>query len=144
LIWSRRDLAAVRSHFTRPAALGRPELLNRLGDNILVFDMLRPEYTAGICRKFLTFLAESAKDRAGLILEFSDGSVVEMIGREMQTASNLLFGGRRIKSLLETLVEQPLNQWVFYKAPRPAAQLKITADSGSTTLRINGTLLEAR
>jgi hypothetical protein len=138
-------LAAVRAHFTRPPAqggLGRPELLNRLGDNILVFDMLRPSYTTGICKKFLALLAESAKDRAGLILEFPDGSVVDMIRREMETATNLLFGGRRIKSLLETLVEQPLNQWVFFKAPQPATRLNITADSGTTILRINGTQLD--
>jgi ATP-dependent Clp protease ATP-binding subunit ClpA len=138
-------LAAVRSHFTRPPAqggLGRPELLNRLGDNILVFDMLRPEYTAGICKKFLALLAESAKERSGLILDYPDGSVVEMIRREMDTASNLLFGGRRIKSLLETLVEQPLNQWIFFNSPRPATRLSLTVESGTATLRINGTRID--
>src|SRR5262249_42628374 len=49
-------LAAVRDHFTRPptqGGLGRPELLNRFGDNVLVFDLLRPEYVDGISRKFL-------------------------------------------------------------------------------------------
>jgi hypothetical protein len=29
----------------------------------------------------------------------------------------MLFGGRRIKSLLETLVERPLNRWLFETCP---------------------------
>jgi hypothetical protein len=31
----------------------------------------------------------------------------------MEKQENLLFGGRRIKTLLETLVERPLNRWIF-------------------------------
>ncbi|MFZ9681568.1 MAG: hypothetical protein ACO3CL_09140, partial [Bacteroidia bacterium] len=32
-------------------------------------------------------------------------------------AGNVLFGGRRIKSLLESLVERPLNRWLFEQYP---------------------------
>jgi hypothetical protein len=31
----------------------------------------------------------------------------------MQEGNNLLFGGRRIKTLLENLIERPLNRWLF-------------------------------
>ena len=31
----------------------------------------------------------------------------------MRQGDNLLFGGRRVKSLLETMVERPLNRWLF-------------------------------
>jgi hypothetical protein len=35
----------------------------------------------------------------------------------MEQQENLLFGGRRIKSLLESLVERPLNRWLFEHYP---------------------------
>ena len=35
----------------------------------------------------------------------------------MERGDNLLFGGRRIKSLLESLVERPLNSWIFENIP---------------------------
>jgi len=35
----------------------------------------------------------------------------------MEKQENLLFGGRRIKTLLETLVERPLNRWIFENYP---------------------------
>ena len=100
--------------------------------------MLRPEHVAGICRKFLDLLSASAKERAGLALDFPDDSVALLIQREMQIGTNLLFGGRRIKSLLETLVEQPLNEWVFFNSPHAGTLLKITADSDTRSLLING------
>jgi hypothetical protein len=35
----------------------------------------------------------------------------------MEKQENLLFGGRRIKTLLETLIERPLNRWIFENYP---------------------------
>src|SRR5207245_612882 len=78
--------AAVRDHFSRPptqGGLGRPELLNRFGDNVLVFDLLRPEYVAGISRKFLAILTATAQEKRGLKLAFTDGGVVDRVRRQM-------------------------------------------------------------
>ena len=100
----------VHWHFT--SRIGRAELLNRLGDSIVVFDLLRPEFVWKIGEKFLRQLAESAWDKYRLLLLFQT-SVLEVLSVNMQDADNLLFGGRRIKTLLETLVERPLNRWIF-------------------------------
>jgi ATP-dependent Clp protease ATP-binding subunit ClpA len=67
----------VEKHFTQE--LGRPELFNRLGDNILVFDLLRPENIEAICKKFLTVLARSAEEKHGLSLKWPDGKIERMI-----------------------------------------------------------------
>src|SRR5262249_24374693 len=121
-------LQKVHEHFTQK--LGRPELLNRLGDNILVFDLLRPRYIEGISHKFLAALAQSAREKRGLELAFPGGEVVEMIRDQMLRGDNLLFGGRRIKTLLEALVERPLNRGVFFGGPEPGARVEGTAGRG--------------
>ncbi|MBD2773074.1 AAA family ATPase [Iningainema tapete] len=104
----------VHWHFT--SRIGRAELLNRLGDSIVVFDLLRPEFVWKIGEKFIKQLAESAWDKYRLILLFHT-SILEVLSVYMQAADNLLFGGRRIKTLLETLVERPLNRWIFENYP---------------------------
>ncbi|MEB3123854.1 MAG: AAA family ATPase [Snowella sp.] len=104
----------VKWYFT--SRIGRAELLNRLGDNVVVFDLLRPDYVAAIGNKFLRQLSESALDKYQLKLTF-EPSIIEGLRTVMEQQENLLFGGRRIKSLLETLVERPLNRWLFEHYP---------------------------
>ncbi|MEB3282345.1 MAG: AAA family ATPase [Lyngbya sp.] len=110
--------AEVEAHFRSEvhwyfsSRIGRAELLNRLGDSIVVFDLLRPEFIWKIGEKFLRQLAESAWDKYRLSLVFQT-SVLEVLSVQMEKSDNLLFGGRRIKTLLETLVERPLNRWIF-------------------------------
>jgi hypothetical protein len=133
-------LTAVRNHFTRPPSqggLGRPELLNRLGDNVLVFDLLRPQFVEGISRKFLNLLAAAAQEKRELKLTFPGDESITMIRRRMESGDNLLYGGRRIKSLLETYVERPLNHWIFFNDPPPGTTLALTV-AEDQTLRING------
>ena len=112
----------VQSHFQEEvkwyftSRIGRAELLNRLGDNVVVFDLLRPDYVAAIGNKFLRQLSESALDKYQLQLNF-EPSIIEGLRTVMEQQENLLFGGRRIKSLLESLVERPLNRWLFEHYP---------------------------
>jgi hypothetical protein len=55
----------------------------------------------------------------------------------MQTGDNLLFGGRRIKSLLETHVERPLNHWIFFNGPPAGTTLEVSV-SEEGGLLVNG------
>jgi hypothetical protein len=133
-------LAAVRSHFTRPVSsggLGRPELLNRLGDNIIVFDLLRPEHIAAICRKFLCGLASSARAKRGIELTFGE-ELLALVQRQMRVGDNILFGGRRIKSLLETIIERPLNERIFFNNPKPGSKVAVKVAPDNLAILING------
>ena len=96
--------------------IGRAELLNRLGDNIVVFDLLRPDYIVRIAEKFLTMLATTASEKYRLKIEHGP-TVLKTIAARMNEGNNMLYGGRRIKSLLETLIERPLNRWLFENHP---------------------------
>ncbi|MGL5193711.1 MAG: AAA family ATPase, partial [Chroococcales cyanobacterium] len=100
----------VRWYFS--SRIGRAELLNRFGDNIVVFDLLRPEFVSQIGDKFLGQLRDSAAQKYGLMLQF-DESVMNILTAQMQQGENLLFGGRRVKTMLESWVERPLNRWLF-------------------------------
>ncbi len=104
----------VAWHFT--SRIGRAELLGRLGNNILAFDLLRPEFVTGIGAKFLHLLSESARDKYAVTLTY-ESSILEVLQTRMLEGDNLLFGGRQIKNLLETLVEKPLCDRIFTAYP---------------------------
>lgn len=126
-------LARVRDHFT--TGIGRPELLNRLGDNILVFDMLRPDHIDGIAIKFLSALQRSAEERCGIVTNH-DASVLAAIQRWMRDGQNMQFGGRRIKSLLDASVVPALNRWVFEQTPTPGQSVTIRVADSSDEVEI--------
>ncbi|MTF40328.1 AAA family ATPase [Cyanobacterium aponinum] len=112
----------VENHFKQEvdwyftSRIGRAELLNRFGDNIVVFDILRPDFVTNIADKFLQQLAKNAQDKYQFQITFND-TVGEFLTNKMKEGNNLLFGGRRIKNLLETYVERPLNMWIFTNYP---------------------------
>jgi hypothetical protein len=112
------EYAKVAAHFRTEvdwyftSRIGRAELLNRLGDNIVVFDLLRPQFVTAIGEKFLRQLVTAAQEKYQLTLRFAP-STLEVLSTRMEEHDNLLFGGRRIKSLLESLVERPVNGWIF-------------------------------
>ncbi|MBF0548199.1 MAG: ATP-dependent Clp protease ATP-binding subunit [Candidatus Riflebacteria bacterium] len=99
--------------------IGRAELLSRLGDNIVVFDTLRPDFVHQIGKKFLALLKRSAQEKIRIDLDFGL-SVPEFLLKRMKEEDNLLYGGRRIKNLLETIIERPLNRWIFEKFKKPS------------------------
>jgi hypothetical protein len=118
----------VRWYFTQK--IGRAEIYNRLGDNIVVFDMLRAEHIRGIGRKFIKALAASAEEKHDLCLNF-DETVDQWLASAMTEGDNMLFGGRRIKALIESRVERPLNRWAFLNRPARGSRCSVsmTADS---------------
>jgi ATP-dependent Clp protease ATP-binding subunit ClpA len=113
----------VRWYFSN--YIGRAELLGRLGDNIIVFDLLRAEFITSIANKFLQQYVEVTKEKYKLSVTFSS-SVSERLSLQMQEERNLVLGGRRIKSLLETLVEKPLNSWLFENFPNTSMLMNKT------------------
>lgn len=104
----------VRDHFVRE--LKRPEILNRFGDNVIVFDILRPGFVRAIGEKFLSMLKTSALERRGLTLEF-EPSVLDYVQKQMVLPENIKNGGRRVRTLLEDRLEKKLNRWIFERQP---------------------------
>lgn len=107
----------VRWYFT--SRLGRAELLNRLGDSIVVFDLLRPDYIAGIAQKFVRLLAESVYEKYRCRIDVTS-SWFQYLDQTMRQPENLLYGGRRIKTLTATYLLDPLSAWFFTRIANAA------------------------
>ncbi len=95
----------VRAHFTQH--LKRPELLGRIGNGIVPFDILRAEHVAGISRKLLAQLSASCA-RAGITLDVDEESVNDLVRRAMAAPEARALGGRMVKDVLDRAIRGPL------------------------------------
>src|SRR5260370_15094398 len=111
----------ISDHFT--TVLNRPELLNRFGDNIVVFNFIGPEAAdrifdlqlANICRRVID------EHRLNLTL----GSEVRATLRTWCT-SELEKGGRGIGMALESTFVNPLARALFDRELRAGEDVAVT------------------
>ncbi|GAA0216828.1 AAA family ATPase [Saccharothrix mutabilis subsp. mutabilis] len=113
--------AAIRDHFT--TRLARPELLNRFGDNIVVFDFIGPETAAGIFAAQLDNIAARVHSELGLRLEFTDTARAQLAAACTADPEN---GGRGIGNLLESNLVNPLARVLFDQDVQPGARVEVT------------------
>ena len=99
--------SAVEEHFVRE--LGRPELLNRLGDNIVVFQAIHDQaLRRGILEKKLGPLKEHLTQRWGVRLDLEE----EVLDRLVQLA-RVEHGGRGLLNAVERALMNPLARFLF-------------------------------
>jgi hypothetical protein len=100
----RRVLAAIKAAFLR---IKRPELLNRIGDNVIVFDFISAETARRLLRRNLAHVLHRVEENAGQRVLFEPAAVKQL--EELVVApERLAFGGRAVGSLLESRVINPL------------------------------------
>jgi ATP-dependent Clp protease ATP-binding subunit ClpB len=110
---------AVTEHFT--TELNRPELLNRFGDNIVIFDFIGPEAAGRIFDLQLANICRRVSDEHHMKLLLSDEVTATL--REWCT-SELDKGGRGIGMALESSFINPLARALFDRGP--AAEVTVT------------------
>ncbi|MDH7576946.1 MAG: AAA family ATPase [Bacillota bacterium] len=103
-----RILKAVEEHFK--FKLGRPEIYNRIGNNFVVFDYIRPEVADLIIDKILDGITGKMAEQKNLRLEFA--RPVRDFLRE-RAFNNVELGGRGIGNLIETTLVNPLAGEIF-------------------------------
>ena len=102
-------LEGVQAYFKH--ILGRPELLNRIGQNIIVFDFIRPPVMRMILeRKVLRAIQAQVRERWKLDVQFSPAVIDQMmeIG-----GSDVSVGGRGMGNLAEIAILNPLARAMF-------------------------------
>jgi len=113
-------LQAIRNHFN--LTLGRPEILNRFGDNFVVFDFIRPpvdqEIVAMLLENLLHALEMERRIRLG----------VAPLAREQLGAlagQRLAHGGRGIRNVIDSALVEPFARWLFDNGVRSDATLRL-------------------
>lgn len=121
---------AIQQYFTRD--LMRPELFGRLGDNVVVFDFIRPEIARQILRLQVNRVIERVRHIHRLELEV-DPAAFAMLERHCLT--DLSMGGRGIGSRLETSLTNTLSRTIFEESrhDQRRRKLRLIEDHGTWT-----------
>ena len=111
----------ISRHFK--LTLGRPEILNRIGENIIVLDFIRQPVAEEIFASMLKGILLRVFESQGLTVQITPQA--ENLLREICLA-DLSNGGRGIRNQLEVHFINPLARLIFDVAPVPSAVLEIT------------------
>jgi len=105
----RKIRQGVKRHFT--SELKRPELLNRLGDNIVVFDFIQPDIADEIFEIMMKNIqARLCEEHEGAKLDFAQVILAKLKTLCTEDLSN---GGRGIGTRLESILVNPLSRALF-------------------------------
>ena len=104
----KRVRQAIEDYFK--LELGRPEILNRIGENIVVFDFIRPEVAKEILKAQVNKIIKNLMTEKRIDLSLSDIAMGKLEARAM---GNLANGGRGIGNIVESLLINPFSRYLF-------------------------------
>lgn len=104
----RKVRQAIEDYFK--LELGRPEILNRIGENIVVFDFIRPETAKQILDAQITKIVKSLSAEKGIELVITGKAKSVLVEKAL---GNLANGGRGIGNIVESLLINPLARYLF-------------------------------
>jgi ATP-dependent Clp protease ATP-binding subunit ClpA len=113
---------AITAHFT--VKIGRPELRNRFGDNIIVFGFISEETARDIFDLQFRHVQEQVRRELGIELTLSDPVRDQLRHR---CTADPLNGGRGIGNQLETYLINPLSRLLFDNDTPPDSAVHVTA-----------------
>lgn len=119
---TRRVRGAIEEYFK--LELGRPELLNRIGENIVVFDFIRREAGEEILRSQVDRVLQRLAEERNLRVEIAPAAYDALRDAALADLSN---GGRGIGNQVESLLINPLARWLFDQAVTGGAQVLVEA-----------------
>ncbi len=119
-----RILSAIRFFFRH--TLNRPELLNRIGENILVFDYIRPDTAREIFEHMLNNILKDLSAQ-GYDFGLSPGALKALSDLCL---ADLSHGGRGIRNQLEAHFLNPLSRVIFDRdISPPSAWVIVSLDA---------------
>lgn len=90
--------------------LGRPEILNRIGENIVVFDYIRDDVAAQILDSQIAKIVSNLAAEKRISLSVQPEAKSQLL---YAAISNLANGGRGIGNIVESMLIDPLSRYMF-------------------------------
>ena len=90
--------------------LGRPEILNRIGENIVVYDYIRPDVAKQILDAQLEKIIKNLFADKQIRITVSQNAYSTLFENALNNLDN---GGRGIGNIVENLFINPLSRWLF-------------------------------
>lgn len=90
----------------------KPEVINRIGENIVVFDYIGPDASGLIVRAQLAKIARNVEARTGIRIDVTDPCTAWFCGRALEPDVREK-GGRGIGNLVEAHFLNPLASFIF-------------------------------
>jgi ATP-dependent Clp protease ATP-binding subunit ClpA len=125
--------AEIENHFK--LVLNRPEILNRIGENIIVFDFIRDDVADQIFDQMIDALLRDVK-ALGFEVTILDGARAALRSLCLADLSN---GGRGIRNQVEAHLVNPLSRALFDAGAKPGDRYEIQSvlPGASTTLTLS-------
>jgi len=122
----------IEKHFKQ--VLNRPEILNRIGENVIVFDFIRSDVANEIFDQMIDALLNDVRS-LGYDVSLSEAANDVLRGLCLADLSN---GGRGIRNQVETHLINPLSRTLFDGAAETGRRYRIEEirAGSSTTLRL--------
>jgi hypothetical protein len=111
------------------AVLNRPEILNRIGENIIVFDFIRQDVAIRIFDQRVKAILSNVRE-SGYTITIDANVLAELQALCLADLSN---GGRGIRNQLEAHLLNPLARALFEEERQPASLRVVGLDKGGTT-----------
>lgn len=115
--------------------LNRPEILNRIGKNIVVFDFIRPKSAFLIFQKMLENILVRLQDIHSISLVLGPGDLEILGGLVTQ---DLSMGGRGIGNAVEELFINPLARELYFLGAKPGDKIecRLTLEGDKSKLNL--------
>lgn len=90
--------------------LGRPEILNRIGENIVIFDFIREKAGQAILHSQTDKIIRRLAEQKNIRITMAEEAYAQLQAAALADLSN---GGRGIGNQVEALLINPLSRWLF-------------------------------
>lgn len=118
--------------------LGRPEILNRIGENIVVFDFIREPVAEQILDSQISKITKNLSLEKNIELEISQSAHEAL---KQASIGNLANGGRGIGNIVESMLINPLSRFMFDNSVFSNSKITITGiDTAASPYSLNCTV----
>lgn len=101
--------SAIEEYFKN--SLGRPELLNRIGDNIVVFNFIEDENVRKILDLKIKRIIEALQKTKNITLTIKESVLIHLVELCKETCMDK--GGRGIENVIESALVNPVARYIY-------------------------------